>query len=364
MTDERDLRIDRSDPDCVVTPDGDRETVAASHEGKAHRTGISIAESTVGALPAWGPRRVKELRRILLDRASPFPCTFAVSAARKDALRFGFVDDVHNRSTWSVLHDILRDYLSGYRSIARDTSLIVFFGGHVDGLGEGEYSARFWEILQHLHDTDPVRWPDELPVDPDEPMWEFSYAGEPIFVVCNTPAHVNRRSRHSAEFMITFQPRWVFEGIESDTPRGVAVRRTIRKRLRDFDGVGPSAVLGNYGDATNREWLQYFLYDVEQTDRDVGALRCPFRVREHSTRGHGQPPNGRGVPRWQVVVDPAGAHSVWPVHRPVPRGWSSSGVRGDRKHCLTTISDVWKDMRPASVRLATEPSGIETGGYP
>ena len=56
-------------------------------------------------------------------------------------------------------------------------------------------------------------WPAEIPEQVDHPMWEFSFAGEPIFVVCSTPAHVMRQSRRASTFMLTFQPRWVFEKI-------------------------------------------------------------------------------------------------------------------------------------------------------
>jgi len=48
----------------------------------------------------------------------------------------------------------------------------------------------------------------------------------------------------------------------------------IRKRLRAFDGTEPAAALGNYGDADNREWRQYFLPD-KNTDAE---LRCPFHA--------------------------------------------------------------------------------------
>ena len=128
-------------------------------------------------------------------------------------------------------------------------------------------------LLQFLHERDPSPWPREVPRDSDDPMWEFSFGGDSIFVVCNTPAHKLRKSRSSLGFMITLQPRWVFEGLESDTARGAAARRVIRKRLRAFDDVDPSPELGDYGDPENREWRQYFLLD-ENKPFESG---CPFR---------------------------------------------------------------------------------------
>jgi FPC/CPF motif-containing protein YcgG len=76
--------------------------------------------------------------------------------------------------------------------------------------------------------------------------------------------------------MITFQPRWVFEGLAADTPRGSAARRVIRRRIQAFDGLAPAAELGNYGEEGRLEWRQYLLPDGPQD----GSLprQCPFRA--------------------------------------------------------------------------------------
>ncbi|WP_308758038.1 YqcI/YcgG family protein [Bartonella raoultii] len=34
-----------------------------------------------------------------------------------------------------------------------------------------------------------------------------------MFIVCNTPFHINRISRKSSTFMLTFQPRWIFSDL-------------------------------------------------------------------------------------------------------------------------------------------------------
>jgi FPC/CPF motif-containing protein YcgG len=132
-------------------------------------------------------------------------------------------------------------------------------------------------VLRYLRDRDPSPWPAGLPTDPEHARWEFAWHGVPIFVVCNTPAHVRRRSRHSPQFMITFQPRWVFEELGPGSARGVAARRVIRRRVRAFDGMEPAADLGDYGAAGNREWRQYYLSDG---DGDGLPARCPLREDE------------------------------------------------------------------------------------
>jgi uncharacterized protein len=155
-----------------------------------------------------------------------------------------------------------------------ETSLVVFFRSAEPVAGLPEYRERFWSVLRYLHEHDPQRWPADIPRDPEDPWWEFSFAGTPIFVVCNTPAHVRRNSRHSPGFLMTFQPRWVFDGLAEGTAKGDAARRVIRERLRRFDDVEPSSLLGACGDPSNREWRQYFLSDGESED----GSSCPFHV--------------------------------------------------------------------------------------
>ena len=53
---------------------------------------------------------------------------------------------------------------------------------------------------------------------------------------------------------------------------------------------------------------------------------------------------------FEVVVDGERRYSIWPAHRPVPRGWRAAGVRGPRQACLDHIEAAWTDMRPESLR--------------
>lgn len=247
---------------------------------------MTLPEHTLGLLPDWGQASAEELYDVLRSTERPFPCTFAVASARRGHLRFGFIEDSADERTWWPLLDILNEYLKVYREIDRDTSLVVFFGPERDQAPMAEYRDRFWRILQFLHRHDDEPWPQEIPQDTDKTEWEFSYGGTPIFVVCNTPAHSARRSRHSDGFLITFQPRWVFEGLEAHTPKGAGARRTIRRRLAAYDAVAASPELGDYGDPANREWRQYFLADHNEPelDADGNAARCPFHHRAEAAQ--------------------------------------------------------------------------------
>jgi uncharacterized protein len=234
-----------------------------------------LRRMTLGSLPDWGVKHGLELLDLIELPENGFPCTFAVRAALTEGLRFGFIDELYDRDTRADLRVLLQQYLAEYRSISRTTSLIVFFHTSEPDDSLSGYFGTFWEILQDLHDGEPIQWPEDVPHDTDHPMWEYVFEGTPMFVVCSTPAHARRRSRHSPIFYITFQPRWVFEHITPDTKAGELARKRIRQRLVVFDyGLEPSAELGYYGDPNNREWLQYFLPDDNEPRAPAGA--CPF----------------------------------------------------------------------------------------
>jgi len=53
-----------------------------------------------------------------------------------------------------------------------------------------------------------------------------------------------------------------------------------------------------------------------------------------------------------VVVNDEEQYSLWPADRLLPGGWRAAGFTGDRESCLAYIAEVWKDMRPLSLRIA------------
>ncbi|CAO3439360.1 MbtH family protein [Azospirillum doebereinerae] len=64
---------------------------------------------------------------------------------------------------------------------------------------------------------------------------------------------------------------------------------------------------------------------------------------------------GQDQSNWQdgtvkVVVNDEEQYALWPEKRPLPQGWKETGKMGDRNDCLAYISDVWRDMRPLSIR--------------
>ena len=215
---------------------------------------------------SWQSVLFSEFEAQMCSDARPFPCVFGVAGYRQDQLRYLFLDPLDI----NVLGDQLAQFVSEARSHGPNTSLVLFTRPRpVQTLDA--YYKKFWRTLDELAGIDKSPWPAEIPEAVDHPMWEFSFAGEPIFVVCSTPAHVMRQSRRSSAFMLTFQPRWVFDKILGTEKAAAAAFAQVRQRLIPFDTTSPSPLLGRYGDPEGREYSQYFLYDDNQP-----APECPF----------------------------------------------------------------------------------------
>lgn len=226
------------------------------------------------AKSSWEIDAFQQFEQILINKDKPFPCTLGIAGFNADQLRHAFVGlDPTSDSTASCVAATLQSYLPVARSCGKNTSLVIFFKETRD-LGITEYLSIFWSLLNAVHKLDSKPWPRNISKDPDSHQWEFSFGGEPIFVVCNTPSHKGRLSRFGKYFTITFQPRWVFKGlIGSDAPNSDKVKGTIRKRLSLFDTITPSPYLGTFGDLENKEWLQYYLDD----DNKTVFNKCPFQ---------------------------------------------------------------------------------------
>lgn len=230
---------------------------------------LFLRKSEVGssfAVSTWQRVLFAEFEAQMSSEARPFPCVFGVAGYRQDQLRYLFLDPFDIE----VLGEQLALFVSECRSHGPNTSLLVFSRPRPVQTIDAYY-RKLWQTLDQLAGLDKSPWPAGIPEQIDHPMWEFSFAGEPIFVVCSTPAHVLRQSRRSSAFMLTFQPRWVFEKILGTDKAAEAAFGEVRKRLLPYDGTSPSPLLGRYGNDEGREYQQYFLFDDNEA-----ATQCPF----------------------------------------------------------------------------------------
>ncbi len=56
-----------------------------------------------------------------------------------------------------------------------------------------------------------------------------------------------------------------------------------------------------------------------------------------------------------VLVNSQGQHSLWPTFAPEPTGWRQLFGPSDRNACLKFVDAHWTDMRPQSLRDASQP---------
>lgn len=216
---------------------------------------------------SWQNIVFSEFANQLESNTRPFPCIFGVQGFRDDQLRYVFQDRFDVDGAARALGEFVRQS----RSFGPNTSLVLFLKPDEVSRLE-DYQTRFWDILRALADRDEQSWPKDVPTDLTDPLWEFCFAGEPIFVVCNTPAHVLRQSRRSSGLMLTFQPRWVFDKILGTERAAVKAFASVRKRLERYDLVPTSPALGKYGEEGVLEYRQYFL------DERNGDAACPFHA--------------------------------------------------------------------------------------
>lgn len=215
---------------------------------------------------SWQRKVFAEFEATLTSKVRPFPCVFGVSGFERDELRYVFLETITGRA----LAVPLECYIAQARGFGSHTSLVVF-SRPAPVLSVKDYHNRFWSVLRNLSNADSDPWPSDIPHTVDDARWEFCFAGEPLFVVCNTPAHVARQSRRASAMTMTFQPRWVFDGILGKQSLAERAVGAVRARLKPYDHIAAASSLGLYGDPNNREAAQYFLSD------DAEPMGCPFK---------------------------------------------------------------------------------------
>lgn len=241
----------------------------------------NLIEDQMEELDPWQQSAYQHFKTMMSDKNSPYPCVPGIQGFIKDTLRFAFVGDPRDHESSFQLAKALKEYGKISRQTGKYASLVVFFDsmGLPKDTDVSTYQNYFWSILNRVNRLDEAPWPEEIPKNPHHHDWEFCYDGEPYFAFCSTPAHQKRKSRKSPFFTLAFQPRWVFDDINSSTPFGQKLKAVIRKRLVDYDGVPPHPDLKWYGQEDNFEWKQYFL-----KDDDSSLLRCPFSAMKNQMK--------------------------------------------------------------------------------
>jgi hypothetical protein len=236
-------------------------------------------------LPSWAVDHYESFREGLLGErdGAPFPCYFGIESERNGDALYTFVESTTHPDALLSFRDTLVEYVERFPDYSDRCSLVTFWKPDPAVTTEADYHERLWHVLQFLHVHDPEPWPDDIPTDPDDSRWEFSFAGEPMFPTCRAPFYDDRMSRYCPVGLeVTFQPRAIFAGITADTEAGQQARAVIQDRITDYDGVCPHADIGDWGVEGDREWPQYLL----SADASQAPDECPIRV----TRDHPKVP--------------------------------------------------------------------------
>lgn len=192
-----------------------------------------------------------------------FPCFFASSAFRRNELLFGIADVSAGLEPVVLLFD---ESASAIGSNIDQTIVLWLAGSETNALEE-DYAFTS-AVLRELLRTDSVTWPNNRPVDPRDPRWDFWYRGIDFFINVSTPNHVKRRSRNlGSVYTLVIQSRTSFDrvGVSGD-----GTREKIRARIETFDDVPTSPALGNHGDTPEIE--QYFLGDSNEATHSAPLL--------------------------------------------------------------------------------------------
>lgn len=225
-------------------------------------------------LTAWQQDAFRKFGHMIADEDRMYPCIPGRQGYLSDSLRFGFADEPRSEEAIEQVAQMLQQYGECSRDTGKYASLVIFFETTEElatSFTVEDYEQVFWSVLSRVSAKDRVPWPAHIPQDPSHHAWEFCYSGYPYFAFCGTPAHHVRRSRWTPYFLITFQPRWVFEEINDSTAFGRNIKKQIRQKLVEYDGVPAHPSLKWYGQADSLEWEQYFLRDDESV-----APKCPF----------------------------------------------------------------------------------------
>ena len=235
---------------------------------------LLINQDAARNLTGWKLDALQAFKAKMTDKEKLFPCIPATQGFSLHQLRYGFCGDPREESTAQTLAILLKNYTERSRDFGNYTSLIVFFLTPQDLILNGSveyFETLFWNQLNEVSNLDECNWPEHIPIDPNEHLWEYCFHGEQYFVFCATPLHEKRYSRHFPYMMLAITPRWVLNKFNENATHAEKIKKQIRKRLRTYDSLPAHPHLNHYGNIGNYEWKQYFLHDDE-----TAISTCPF----------------------------------------------------------------------------------------
>ena len=223
-------------------------------------------------VPDWVIKEYTNFHKTVTDNT--FPCYFGMKAENKGELRYAYI----TKDDWSNLPSAAEAFMDMFKEPVKIRhGLFVFMEPEKEEQTLEHYRKTFWDILQYMHEHDPLPWPEDKPKDPEHYLWDYHFAGEPVFVFGNAPAYKQRKTRHlGSSLILGFQPRKIFQGLEGTEKGGINSREKVRERVEKWDQLPKHPDISHFGDPEHNEWKQFFIGD------DIVPIegKCPFHHKE------------------------------------------------------------------------------------
>jgi FPC/CPF motif-containing protein YcgG len=218
-----------------------------------------------------------------------FPCFFGALAEQKGMIRYAIAPSLTTPETLEHIIEAVYTYLEEERNLTANSTgedsllltLVIFFP-----LEQGEYpiehyAEQAYTFLNQLHQRDRFPWPDEIPIDPQDPEWRYCLGGRSLFINISTPANLQRQSRNLGPGLTAIvNPDDVFERVWKRW--GEDPRHNIYKRMEKYDRIPPYPLLLH----EESEWERDLMSAKLTVISDRNDSECIFPFRYHPTNSN------------------------------------------------------------------------------
>jgi FPC/CPF motif-containing protein YcgG len=208
-----------------------------------------------------------QFRALTLDHW--FPCLGAKSAIRRGTYLFAMYFELASSETTALLDRDLRRFIQEYVEQKQDFTTFVASFASPASMDEQHFERLLWQQLQMLHEQDEQTWCLDIPCDPNDANFAFSFGGHTFFIV-GLHAGSSRWARRFAWTTLIFNAHQQFEHLRE---RGKFERLQRQIRVKDSElqgGINPN-LLAYHGRSAARQYAGRF---VEED------WACPFHARQ------------------------------------------------------------------------------------
>lgn len=197
-----------------------------------------------GKFPTWVATSYSAFIQTISDKG--FPCYFAATAHRKDAIRYVVATSLKEEEVLRHVLEAIYAFLEEERqwtALCQATdefllTLAILCPWSQEEQSQAFYAQEAFALLNRLHHLDDTAWDPRIPTDPTDVKWRYCIGGRSLFVNVSTPANKARRSRCLGPgTVIMINTDDIFDRLWLQS--GEAPRHSIYRRMEAFDQVEP-----------------------------------------------------------------------------------------------------------------------------